>query len=123
MEVQDQVAHVDVNVEAVAAEVVQIERPRVAKLDLLKTYVDMYNEAVGKAPEGIEPDVTLQDVADVLDMNVNNVYQRINALRKDIEAAGGSLPIMKRSREPRKSAPRTSFSELLSIAGMIRTAK
>lgn len=120
-QVQAQVVSVDTN--AQAAESVQIEKPRVAKRDLLKVYVDLWNEAVDKAPEGTEPDVTLQDVADFLDMDVNNVYQRISGIRKEIQAVGGVLPKMEKSREPRKSTPRTNLGELLNIAGMIRTAK
>jgi hypothetical protein len=120
-QVQDQVVSVDTNVQA--AESVQIEKPRVSKRDLLQTYVDLWNEAFAKAPEGSDPDVTLQDVAEVLDMEVSNVYQRVRELRKAIEAAGGELPMMKRSREAHKSATRTNLGELLNIAGMIRTAK
>jgi hypothetical protein len=115
MQAQDQVVSVDTNV--------QIEKPRVAKTDLLQTYVEMWNEAVDKAPEGSEPDVTLQDVAEVLDLDVSNVYQRIRELRKAFEAQGVTLPTMKRSREGRKSSARTNFAELLNIASQIRPAK
>jgi biotin operon repressor len=83
---------------------------------LLSTYVALYNEGLDSDGQTI---ATLQDVADKLGMTVNNVYQRIRTLRKELKAQGVDIPLMKRTNEPRKTVKRLSLSSLAAIASGI----
>lgn len=92
----------------------QVESTKVAVSAeaLLDTYVQMWNDSNGTA--------TLEDVAEVLDMNVNNVYQRISKIRNDLRINGVNLPPMKRSNAPRKNRARTDYAKLAALAKTIR---
>lgn len=62
---------------------------------LLETFVAVYNE--------YGEDATLQEVADRLGMNLDNVYQRILQIRAKFRKNGYTLPVMKRTNDPRKT--------------------
>ena len=80
---------------------------------LLSTYVELYNK--GLQEDGTSTS-TFTDVALALDMTVENVYQRVLKIRKDLTAQGVTIPLMKRSNDPRKTVKRVSLTNLLSIA-------
>lgn len=82
---------------------------------LLATYVKTWNDSNGNA--------TLQEVADILDMEVNNVYQRILKIRKELQASGIKVPLMKRSHDPRKSTKRVDLGKLAALAQTIRVVE
>lgn len=82
---------------------------------LLSTYVEMWNETGGNS--------TITDVADFLEMEPNNVYQRILKIRKDLKAQGVDIPLMKRSNAPRKSAKRVDLAKLAALAQTIRVVQ
>ena len=93
----------------------QSHKATVSAEALLKTYVEMWNDSNGTA--------TLQDVADMLEMEVNNVYQRMLKIRKDLEASGVKIPLMKRSNSPSKSAKRVDLGKLAALAQTIRVVE
>lgn len=80
---------------------------------LLSAYVELYNK--GLQEDGTSTS-TFTDVALALDMTVENVYQRILKIRKELMAQDVTLPLMKRSNDPRKTVKRVSLTNLLSIA-------
>lgn len=80
---------------------------------LLSVYVELYNK--GLQEDGTSTS-TFTDVALALDMTVENVYQRVLKIRKDLTAQGVTIPLMKRSNDPRKAVKRVSLTNLLSIA-------
>ena len=80
---------------------------------LLSVYVELFNK--GLQEDGTSTS-TFTDVALALDMTVDNVYQRILKIRKDLTAQGVTIPLMKRSTDPRKTVKRVSLTNLLSIA-------
>ena len=83
---------------------------------LLGTYVDLFN---ANLTEDGNSTATFQDVANTLDMTVDNVYQRILKIRKELKSQGIDLPLMKRNNEPRKTVKRISLNALASIAQSI----
>lgn len=80
---------------------------------LLSVYVELYNK--GLQEDGTSTS-TFTDVALALDMTVENVYQRILKIRKDLATQEVTIPLMKRSNDPRKTVKRVSLTNLLSIA-------
>lgn len=83
---------------------------------LLSTYVALYNDGLDSDGQTI---ATFQDVADKLEMTVDNVYQRVLKLRKELKAQGVEIPLMKRTNEPRKTVKRISLASLAAIASGI----
>ena len=83
---------------------------------LLSTYVALYNDGLDSDGQTI---ATFQDVADKLEMTVDNVYQRVLKLRKELKAQGVEIPLMRRSNAPRKTVKRISLASLAAIASGI----
>jgi hypothetical protein len=83
---------------------------------LLSTYVALYNDGLDSDGQTI---ATFQDVADKLEMTVDNVYQRVLKLRKELKTQGVDIPLMKRTNEPRKTVKRISLTSLAAIASGI----